>query len=319
MLSFKQFLLNEALVTFGNQSYPKFGNIVILAGGAGSGKGFVTDKMLGIEGKIFDVDAVKGLVLGSKGIANRVKRDLGYDVKNLKLKNPEHVKLLHAIVADELGLIKSRERVFIQSVLTAPADRKPNIIFDVTLKDLKKLHKILDMTDMMGYQRGNVHIVWVANEMSMAVAQNKGRSRVVPEEILVATHKGASATVNQLISQLSTSLGSLGDFHIVFNKFKVDALIKKGTSKEADRFGTGRKTKLAPMVVDKLNFITVKKKGSNKINLTRESLAKIKSYVPNPEAWADTKATKNRSRLKDFTATNDLRRKFEKGRDAKRK
>ena len=35
--------LQEALITFGGKPYPKFGNIVILAGGAGSGKGFIRD------------------------------------------------------------------------------------------------------------------------------------------------------------------------------------------------------------------------------------------------------------------------------------
>ena len=32
--------LQEKLITFGKKAYPKFGNVVILAGGAGSGKGF---------------------------------------------------------------------------------------------------------------------------------------------------------------------------------------------------------------------------------------------------------------------------------------
>jgi hypothetical protein len=69
MLSFKQYLnenlseLTEALITFSGQAYPKFGNVVILAGGAGSGKGFVKDKLIGIEGFNFDVDELKSLSL----------------------------------------------------------------------------------------------------------------------------------------------------------------------------------------------------------------------------------------------------------------
>ena len=50
--------LLEALITFGGQAYPKFGNVVIMAGGAGSGKGFVKDKLVGVEGFTFDVDAL---------------------------------------------------------------------------------------------------------------------------------------------------------------------------------------------------------------------------------------------------------------------
>lgn len=37
MKTVSQFI-SEALITFGKSAYPKFGNIVILAGGAGSGK-----------------------------------------------------------------------------------------------------------------------------------------------------------------------------------------------------------------------------------------------------------------------------------------
>ena len=40
-------VLLEKLITFGGKAYPKFGNIVIMAGGAGSGKGFVKDKLVG--------------------------------------------------------------------------------------------------------------------------------------------------------------------------------------------------------------------------------------------------------------------------------
>jgi len=41
MKSFNEFneYLLEKLITFGGKAYPKFGNVVILAGGGGSGKG----------------------------------------------------------------------------------------------------------------------------------------------------------------------------------------------------------------------------------------------------------------------------------------
>ena len=41
MKSFRELVMNEKLITFGGKAYPKFGQVVILAGGAGSGKGFV--------------------------------------------------------------------------------------------------------------------------------------------------------------------------------------------------------------------------------------------------------------------------------------
>jgi len=33
--TYQDYLLNEALITFGKKAYPKFGNVVIMAGGAG--------------------------------------------------------------------------------------------------------------------------------------------------------------------------------------------------------------------------------------------------------------------------------------------
>lgn len=44
--------LQEALITFRGKAYPKFGTVVIMAGGAGSGKGFVLEKLVGVEGKV---------------------------------------------------------------------------------------------------------------------------------------------------------------------------------------------------------------------------------------------------------------------------
>ena len=79
MLSFEKFMteeygeLSEKLITFAKQAYPKFGNILILAGGAGSGKGFIKDKLVGMEGFTFDVDALKTLAAKTPAIAKKVK------------------------------------------------------------------------------------------------------------------------------------------------------------------------------------------------------------------------------------------------------
>jgi hypothetical protein len=72
MKTVSQFI-SEALITFGKSAYPKFGNIVILAGGAGSGKGFQKNNLLGIEGTNIDVDAIKELANGALLAANSLK------------------------------------------------------------------------------------------------------------------------------------------------------------------------------------------------------------------------------------------------------
>ena len=60
----------EKLITFGGKAYPKYGHIVLMAGGAGSGKGFILSNLVGLEGKVFDVDELKtwhqGLLLSKE-------------------------------------------------------------------------------------------------------------------------------------------------------------------------------------------------------------------------------------------------------------
>jgi len=92
MKSFKDYMsenqLDEALITFGGRAYPRFGHVVIMAGGAGSGKGFVKEKLVGVEGYSFDVDELKLLATRTPGIINKVKREMGIDISNL---NPKKV------------------------------------------------------------------------------------------------------------------------------------------------------------------------------------------------------------------------------------
>ena len=114
-----------------------------------------------------------------------------------------------------------RMKTLYTSILTAPPDRKPNIIFDVTLKDLQKLEKITRQVSAIGYPKENVHIVWVVNDIEVAKAQNKDpkRGRVVPADILVNTHRGASATMNDILN-MGKGLRKYmdGDIAFAFNK-----------------------------------------------------------------------------------------------------
>ena len=270
-------LLVEKLITFGGSAYPRFGNVVIMAGGAGSGKGFVLKNLVGIEGKVFDVDELKKIAAKSAVINKRVKAEFDVDLKDLasKLKNPDNVSKLHEIIGDALGLPDRRRAAFFASVLAAPTDRKPNIVFDVTLKDLRKLEKLTRQVDALGYPKKNVHIVWVVNDIEVALDQNRTRDRTVPTEILINTHRGVSQTMNDIV-RMGQGLKRYmdGDIVFAFNKVKVDSeLVKSGRGgqfvKDADYVYVKRAGKM-PTGVDKLD---------------KQMLAKIKSYVPKNVDW----------------------------------
>lgn len=55
-------LVKEKLIGIGGEMFPKFNQILFLAGGGGSGKGYVLHNILGIDGKILDTDEISGAI-----------------------------------------------------------------------------------------------------------------------------------------------------------------------------------------------------------------------------------------------------------------
>ena len=72
-------IVTEALITFGDKNYPNFGQVVIVAGGSGSGKGFVIDNLFGINGKRYDVDYLKQEVRLNKEIRKMLCEKYGVE------------------------------------------------------------------------------------------------------------------------------------------------------------------------------------------------------------------------------------------------
>lgn len=288
MLSLNDYM-NEALITLGGKAKHNFGQIVILAGGAGSGKGFQLDKLLGIQGKVLDVDRMKQLAIDSTKFAARVSKDTGTDIKNLKLKKPEDVAKLHQLTT---GIISKSKDVLFNSIAQAHPHRKPNLIFDVTLKDVKKLHTILSDVMRLGYTPESVHLVWIVNDIDIAKVQNSQRDRVVPSDILMDTHKGAALTMKSLLDgSLDVSKALNGDIWLTFNKFVMPGHKDNDTELEMSKNhdeelevikNKGRKAG-AKFVVKKGNYVRIKQSGQRAINwdnISKELLHKINAYVP---------------------------------------
>ena len=298
MKSFSTFI-NEALITFGKKAYPKFGQVVIMAGGAGSGKGFILEKLVGIEGKVLDVDAVKGLAMASIKLAAKIKAETGQDITKFDLKKPENVSTIHTLLSDIYGLIGKNERKVFAGIAQAAPDRKPNLIFDVTLKEIDKLKKITGQAQDLGYKKENIHIVWVMNDVKVAMKQNATRDRVVPEKILVSTHVGATTTMGEILNK-GNALRSMmdGDIWIAFNKKASDAVAKAAfakSKKEKNRIttiskdqedggdATVRISKDGGFAIVDANYFKVKEKGKASKSVSQletEVLSKVKSYAP---------------------------------------
>jgi len=227
----------------------KYGQIVFMAGGAGSGKGFaVNNFMEGDKFKVRDVDQWKKAFLILAQTKKKYKQ-----IRGLDLNKPKDAFKLHKFIQKKgikektLNLLLSNAR---QGIL-------PNLLFDITLKDKGSITEILPSLVAAGYDTKNINIVWVLTDYSVAIKQNRNpeRGRVVPEDIMLQTHEGAATTMFQFIKK-GTPKGVNGGVYIVLGGKKNTVFY---TDKNGKPIKTGKNKDV--MVVKDFSYITVKEPG----------------------------------------------------------
>jgi hypothetical protein len=213
--------LDEKLITFSNRA--PYGQVVFMAGGAGSGKGFAISNFIDSAGfKVRDVDEMKKQVgkldkLGKISVDswyNRYSGNLSPDAREHvekyvinkgltisdiagDLKNPNNVASLHFIV-DAMG-IKEKWLINMLSGKNNP-ETLPNLIFDITAKNIKSITKTIPALISQGYKPQNIHLIWVLTNYYIAVQQNQKRERVVPDDIMLKSHEGAARTIWSIVT-----------------------------------------------------------------------------------------------------------------------
>jgi hypothetical protein len=227
-------VLNEKLITYGNRK--PYGQVVFIAGGAGSGKGFaITNFLDSASFKVRDVDEMKKQlqilnrlgkitingILAKYGRGIKAKdleliqkvQDDGYTLKSLNLKKPDHVYVLHMLVK-AMG-IKDKS---LEALLVGKNNPEvlPNIMFDITAKDVSDITSVVPMLMQAGYKAENIHLTWVLTSYVTAMVNNKTRARMVPEDILLKTHEGASNTVWGLVTK-ALPRGMNGRVDVILN------------------------------------------------------------------------------------------------------
>lgn len=182
--------LDEKLIMY-NQG-KRYGQIVFLAGGAGSGKGFAIKNFMEPEKfKIRDVDEWKKAFLKMAEY-----KDKYAELRGLNLRTPEDVFKLHMFVK-KMG-IKDKTLDLLLANAKNP-ETLPNIIFDITFKDVDDISGVIPQLLAAGYKQENIHLTWVLTNYRVAVKNNAERERVVPEDILLATHEGAADNMYSVI------------------------------------------------------------------------------------------------------------------------
>jgi len=207
MLTFKEHQqLDEKAILF--QQGQNYGQIVFLAGGAASGKGFALDNFMQPDKfKVRDVDEWKKALMKLDAIAVDVdnnykqkgidtKAKFGVRASELNLKNEEDVFRLHDMV-DQLGWKDKTLDLLLGGAKNA--DRLPNILFDITMKNTNQVSKTLPKLLSLGYKPENIHLVWVLTNFNVALDRNRSRPRKVPEYIVKQTHTGAATTMMEIV------------------------------------------------------------------------------------------------------------------------
>lgn len=211
-----KYLEEKLIVVGGGKSY---GQVIFLAGGAASGKGFARDNFLDANKfKVRDVDEWKSTFMKIDKLKQKYP-----EIRGLDLKKPKDVYKLHMFV-DKIGV---KDKTLTALLTNAEKGRLPNIMFDVTMKNLSSLDKPLQSLEEIGYDAKNIHLVWVLANYHVAVQANKDRARVVPDDILLQTHEGAAATMGKIISKGMLPKFLDGGIYIILNnrdqtKFWVD-------------------------------------------------------------------------------------------------
>jgi dephospho-CoA kinase len=235
--------LEEKQVIVGKGS--NYNQIVFLAGGAGSGKGFaISNFMQGEKFKVRDVDEWKRLILK----INDIKRS-NQELLGLNLKDPKDVFTLHKHV-EGMNLKDKTLELLLKGMSQG---RLPNIIFDVTMKHTKHISDVIPSLLNAGYQPKDIHVIWVLTDYSVAVKQNKSRSRVVPDDILLSTHEGAAKTMLDYIDRGLPS-GVDGAVHMILGG-------KDHTVFYTDEKGKEIKTSAGNLTVKDFEYVTIKKEG----------------------------------------------------------
>lgn len=213
----RKYLEEKLLILGGGKRY---GQAVLLAGGAGSGKGFATRHFIqGENYKIINVDDLKETLLK---LARNAKTVQGFSpklqvllpqIRSLDLHKPEDTTKMHMLVKD-MGL-DDKQIFYILANPGGTRSQMPNLMFDMTMKSEKAAREMSEMLLNAGYKPQDIHVVWILSDYKIALQQNYHRDRRVFNDILFDTHLGAKKTMTEVVIRNYKSLGINGDLAVI--------------------------------------------------------------------------------------------------------
>ena len=241
--------LDEKLIMFNNGA--RYGQIVFLAGGAGSGKGFaLANFMENDKFKVRDVDEWKAALLKINDLKGKYP-----EIKGLDLRKPADVFKLHTFTK-RLKIKENTLNSMLNDIVRSGSAKKgtlPNIVFDITLKELSDMTDVLKLIEGIGYKAKDIHVNWVLTKYEVAVRNNQERPRIVPDDILLKTHKGAAQTMSEIVKG-KLPRGVDGQVNVILNN-------RENTIPRLNKDGKVFVGKGGNIVVKDFTYLRLKKEG----------------------------------------------------------
>ncbi len=220
-----------------------------------SGKGFVSSKMTNIKDSymIFDVDYLKQVAMAMQKKFGKYPEIADIVKDKNALKDPENVTKLHMFIKNsglQKKLVDNKLTNMFANMTTK--DRKPNLLFDKTGKNITELRKTIDMVKGLGYDSENIHIIWVFSEFAIASKRNSERDRKVYWKVLAKTHRGASLAMSEILTSARKDFSG--------GEFDGEIYIVNGSKTEIYDISPNAK-KENTVVVKDFQYIQIKKSG----------------------------------------------------------
>ena len=212
MIGFRQFL-SEAKVNLGGGA--NYGQVVLLMGGAGSGKSTATRRFVNTRGyKVINPDDIKELIVRA---ADRGVPEFA-EMKGIDPFSREGSQIVHRyLIKTKLG--KKRMDLMMASIKLAPADKKPNLVLDRTFSHPREIERVIPDLIEAGYKPQNIHIVFVMTDVEIAVERNRSRDRTIPDEVVMRTNRGARINFYRLFFKGSEATALVdGCYYVVINR-----------------------------------------------------------------------------------------------------
>jgi hypothetical protein len=135
-------------------------------------------------------------------------------------------------------------------------------MFDITAAKPGDISKFMPQLLLSGYNPANIHIVWILTNYEIALSNNldPSRGRIVPEDIMLSTHKGAAQSMFEYIKGYGKKMAINGAVHVVLNNRENTIWLKDPSKKEKSRISdiTGKKN---DGVIKDFKYLTVKDRG----------------------------------------------------------